>query len=331
MSPSESNALRFLWWNVQDHAHYADASRDARRWPSSAAEFDEKTRRLAVALRHVSRQAGPLHLVGLGEVTRVAAERLRDEALPGYEVFSLDLDDGRPVHDVAWLAAPRSGFVVQMPIMVPDLPRTTRKMHVIDFVRAGTRIRFVACHWPAFEDARGNRRRIADHLSHELFDFLHPDAVEPGVARHAVVVGDMNEEPFTLSEGLRTHRARGGIPESPSWQDRDVRRVHLYDCGWRWLGERRALGEPPSRDEIDAAGTCFYEPESRWVTFDHILVSAGLLGASTPRLDERQTDIVRLSACAPEGGAPRKFTAAGGIVTGVSDHLPVSGCITLDE
>ncbi len=84
--------IRFLWWNLQDFAHYDEARRQTLRWPSSAHAFEAKLERVALALGTDSQRNGRADVIALGEVTRRAAHALRDRAFPGYEVHALDLD-----------------------------------------------------------------------------------------------------------------------------------------------------------------------------------------------------------------------------------------------
>ena len=285
--------------------------------------FDEKRRRVGAVLTAGKQHLGGLELIGLCEVTRRAADCLRDEFFEGYRVFGGGGDE--VCFEAVWLAAPGLSVQLQPPILAPDLPRHTRAMPVLDFLIRQTRIRFVACHWPPFEEARRNRERIGEHLNHDLYDFLVAPG-EAGVTRHAVVRGDLNDEPFSTP---RTHmhadRARRAARRPLVYQDHDVRRARLYNCAWRLLGEQRPHGVVSALDQIDAAGTWYSVEKDAWATLDHVIVSAGLLTEATPRLDEASVQALTSRACAPSGEVPGTFTASGGIFRGVSDHLPILG------
>lgn len=327
MATADPTVLRFLWWNAQDFAHYDKSRREANRWPATARAFDEKLRRVGAVLHAGERHLGGLELIGLCEVTRRAAERLRDEFFDGYRVVGGGGDEAS--FEALWLAAPGLPVQVQPPILAPDLPRHTRAMAVLDLLIRQSRIRFVACHWPPFEEARRNRERIAEHLNHDLYDFLVAQ-VEAGMTRHAVVLGDLNDEPFsTPRTHLHADRARGAARRPLVYQDHDVRRVRLYNCAWRLLGEQRPHGVVFAPDQIDAAGTWYSEERDAWATLDHVIVSAGLLAEATPRLDEASVQALTSRACTPSGDVPGKFTVSGGIFRGVSDHLPLLGRILL--
>lgn len=204
-------------------------------------------------------------------------------------------------------------------------------MPVVDLQLRGGSVRFVACHWPAFDESRRNRERMADHLVHELYDFLVTNCPSSDF-RHAVVVGDLNDEPFsTPSTHLNAHRARRLARSAPVWQDDDARRVHLYNCSWRLLGERWPHGIVRPPDQIDAAGTLFLSKSRAWATVDQVIVSEGLVGETAPRIDEASVQVLTHRSCAPSADAPSKFASSGGTFQGVSDHLPVLGRVLLQE
>lgn len=100
--------LRFLWWNAQDFAHYRRDRSDRSDWPPSRRAYDEKRRRVGAVLAAGKQHLGGLELIGLCEVTRRAAERLRDEFLAGYDVVDGGGDESS--FRVAWLVAPGSRF-----------------------------------------------------------------------------------------------------------------------------------------------------------------------------------------------------------------------------
>src|SRR5207247_8241077 len=104
------------------------------------------------------------------------------------------------------------------------------------------------------------------------------------------------------------------------WRDRQVRRVRLYNAAWRYLGEQVAYsGGAPTPD---LAGT-FYNQKLGWRTFDHLIVSGGLLCAPPPYLDEANTRVANTAVMRTLDGMLRPFEVAGN--PGISDHLPITG------
>jgi endonuclease/exonuclease/phosphatase family metal-dependent hydrolase len=191
----------------------------------------------------------------------------------------------------------------------------------------GHLIRFVACHWTSFEEASDTRRRLADFLRRDTYEYLNPEQPSPGLTRHVLILGDLNEEPTSpLFEKLFLGSRDRAASRRSHWQDAEVRRVRLYNAAWRYLGEQVAHGGAGTASGV--AGT-FYNDTLRWRTFDHLLVSGELLGAAPPYLDESRTRIVTTPAMKDEDGLPRPFTPDSG--SGISDHLPIVGRLVLPE
>jgi endonuclease/exonuclease/phosphatase family metal-dependent hydrolase len=189
-------------------------------------------------------------------------------------------------------------------------------------------IRFVACHWTAFDNSSSalSRERLADVLRGNSYDFLKPAVPTPGLTRHVIILGDLNEEPTArvFKDRLVGCRDRRSSRRTP-YQDRDVRRIRLYNAAWRYLGEQVAHGT--AGQPVGAAGTLYNK--RGWKTFDLLLVSAELLGKTPPYLDEAKTRIASTPIMRDRTGLPRPFTPSNH--RGVSDHLPIVGRLVLRE
>jgi endonuclease/exonuclease/phosphatase family metal-dependent hydrolase len=225
------------------------------------------------------------------------------------------------------------GMTPELPLLpseTEDVTRETRPMVTIHLTLPGHVIRFVACHWTGFDElsSRTARGRLADFLRRDTYDFLYPEAPDPKLARHVVVLGDLNEEPTAdlFMSNLEGRRDRKSSREQ-HWRDEGVRRVRLYDLAWRYLGEQvpHAAGRSLSNG---AAGT-WYNRTVGWRTFDHILVSGGLLGERPPFIDEANTVIISRPILQDEDGLPSPFEP--GSSYGISDHLPIVGQLVLRE
>jgi len=196
--------------------------------------------------------------------------------------------------------------------------------------RSGHVVRFVACHWTGFDEpsSRIARSRLADFLRRDTYDFLYPEAPDPKVARHVVVLGDLNEEPTAelFTNNLEGRRDRKSSREE-HWRDRDVRRVRLYNLAWRYLGEQVPHGTGRPLTSV-AAGT-WYDGNRGWRTLDHVLVSGGLLGDQPPYVDEENTVIISKPILQDERGLPSPFEPDRSY--GISDHLPIVGQLVLRE
>ena len=324
--------LSFAWWNLHDFAHYDAARCGDARWPKRREDYEAKRGRILTAFQEAFENQYP-DLLAACEITREAAQDLATRLPAGFSVtFSPTYaqDDG---FQVAVFYRSGAGFSPEPPLIPADeedVAEGTRPMVPVHFACEGHIIRFVGCHWTGFDTvtSRLSRERLADVLRRDTHAFLEPEVPKAGLARHVVVLGDLNEEPMSA---VFEHRLIGRRDRESShtrhWGDAQVRRVRLYNAAWRYLGEQVAHGTP-GPPTIGAAGTYFKAPHN-WRTFDHVLVSCGLIGASPPYLNEAQTGIVATPIMIDEEGRPKPFEP--GRPRGVSDHLPIVGRLVLPE
>jgi endonuclease/exonuclease/phosphatase family metal-dependent hydrolase len=322
--------LTFAWWNLHNFAHY-DASRSSdSRWPKRTADYETKIVRLFTAFKELFPTDYP-DLLAVCEITRKAADDLVARMPTNFRVYVPPVyphDDG---FQVAIFFRSGMGFSPEPPLIPTDredVAEGTRPMLPVHFIQQGHVIRFIACHWTAFDTSRVARERLADVLRRDTHAFLEPEVPKPGLARHAVVLGDLNEEPMSpiFEERLIGRRDRLSS-HTRHWRDEQARRIRLYNTSWRFLGEQVAHGTPAPHAG-GAAGTFFQDPHN-WRTFDHVFVSSGLLGTSPPYLDEAHTKVVATPIMVDEDGLPRPFEP--GRPRGVSDHLPIVGRLVLSE
>jgi hypothetical protein len=318
--------LSFCWWNVNSFAHFEPSRAGEVQWPRSPDEYAAKCKRIDAALDAVRRSEHP-HILAFAEITQRAALDLRDRLFPTYNVHSLDLYSSKPELQVSMLYDPSTGFVNENLFVFHDVPRGTRPVALIDFECDGHRIRFYACHWSArfSEESKNTRSDTARQLSVEIYKFMHEANDEQ---RHIVILGDLNEEPFGLvEERLFAHRFRERARAREHYSDESVSRVRLYNCSWRWLGER----SPHSGDIMagDTAGTYYWQKEKRWLTFDHVIVTGSLLSGSTPFVDETALRVFVCPEVLGHETTPQKFRLEQSEPRGLSDHLPICGRIVL--
>lgn len=321
-------ALRFLWWNVETFAHYDPILR-GKRWPREMAAYEAKLELVVRVLRQLFGGDRP-EVVVLGEATRRAAEDLRSWWAPDYDVFSLDLDPDRPELAVAFLYNHAIGMFDGDQIVAPRMSTRIRDMGVLDYSLPGHRIRLIACHWPSRMDDGSKRSRIvlAEHVNDQVYRFLQ--AAPPNETRHVAILGDLNEEPYgVLEEHLFATRDRGSSRDPLHYQDHAIGRAWLYNCSWRFVGERFPHIGSSVRGET--AGTYYWGKQSTWHTFDHIIVTGSLLSEQLPFLDEGSVRVVVHPLLLNAEGKPRKFSWVNGVVSGLSDHLPLVGRILLEK
>jgi endonuclease/exonuclease/phosphatase family metal-dependent hydrolase len=324
------SSLGFLWWNLQSFAHYDSDRAGEKQWPLVPEAYAAKMDRVAGALKELCTPEQPA-VIALAETTERAVIDLRERIFPTFQVLSLD-QLSRSELQVAFLYNPEAGsFDPQPPLVLPLAPRGTRPMAVLDYRFSKHRIRIIACHWTArFEKtAEWVRGDLARYLNGEIYRFLRSQPGEEE-SRHALVLGDLNEEPYgLLEERLFAYRDRAHARRKEHYTDQDIGRIRLYNCSWRLLGER----VPHLRgDRVrDTAGTLFWKEKGTWHTFDHVIVTGTLLTEQTPCLDEESLRVATLPVLLEPEGTPASFRWNNGKPTGLSDHLPLTGRILLER
>jgi len=325
--------LGFVWWNVQDFAHFDPTKVGADRWPISPPEYDAKRQRVETVLSRLC-QPQPPQVIGFAEITDKAAHAIRDNLFPTYLVHPLASLYRDPDFHLGIIYDPEAGFKEADFLAVSYMPDTARPMATLDYVSPRERIRFYFCHWTARfrPDSEKWRQLAAQGLGGAVYDFLHSSS-HPTERRHAVIVGDLNEEPFgILDDWLHTSRDRSRARSREHYTDRPIRRVRLYNCTWRLLGER--FPHQGATAERETAGTYYWREERTWHSFDQVIVSGGLLRSTPPLLDEMSLRVACGRAEIPENlfhsdGLPCKFAWENGKPIGLSDHLPICGSIRL--
>jgi hypothetical protein len=317
------NDLWFIWWNVQDFAHFDPDRLAEAQWPSSAGAFTAKVDLVAKVLGdHVVEQ--PV-VIGLAETTREAAEALRDRILPDYSVLSLDLHS-RSELNVAFIYPDASEIRARPPFAPAHVPRGTRPMAVLDVMVPNHTIRFYGCHWTArfSQSSERTRSEIARQLARNIFEYFASTPADQ--ERHVIVMGDLNEEPFGLLErDLWAQRERHRANRA-HWSDKDVYRRYLYNTTWRLVGERA----PHTACGPHSAGTYYWAEQNEWRTFDHVIVDGSLVAGECPMLDEATVEVLAHSELFRAGRTPEKFWWNGKVAMGgVSDHLPIKGKLVL--
>jgi hypothetical protein len=199
-------------------------------------------------------------------------------------------------------------------------------MPILEYTRAGHCILFIFCHWTAFgEKSQTYRERLAETASAHAYKFLNE--ARRKTVRHVVVLGDLNTEPFDDMFFSRLHasRDRDRARQRVHPSDKDVRRVRFYNASWRLLGEFHP--HDPASSSQHFAGTYYNNKDRTWHSYDQVLVTGGLLGGRPPYLEETSFGIMPLPGCLGTSGKPEAFSWSGGIASGLSDHLPLTGRI----
>ena len=318
----------FLWWNLQNFAHFDVRKVDDPRWPKSTPEYEEKLRRIERVVTNLSTKRLP-DLLAFAEITEEAANGLRGRFCPSYKVYSIALSDKLDLN-IALIYNPTIGFGEEELLTFSNVPGSTRPMAILNFRSGRNLIRFYVGHWTArFSEGSDQwRQRSAFALSDAVYGFLFPDVLVRE-ARHVVVLGDFNEEPYgLLEESLFAHRDRARAKYPLHYTDKSIKRAHLYNCAWKLLGEQSFHPLPSLGRSV--AGSYYWREKKAWRTFDQILVSGSLLTSEVPFLDESSIQLVSSRDILPDNflatdGLPQAFEWNHGTPSGISDHLPLFG------
>ena len=323
---SELKSLNLVWWNAYNFFHFDSAFDKLDRWPKSADEYKSKCVRVDAALKELEEITGKIDILCLCEITKIAAEELRDRLFPSFKVISLDIKVDKPTLQVAIIyreATNSINFEEKAFILAERTPSSTRPMAVLEIRIADKSLRIICCHWTARikeEDSEDVRYACALYLGSYCYDF-----VKENQNNSVIIVGDLNEEPFERSlRALHAHRYRGRCLSKTHHTDHPVKRLHLYNLSWRHLGEQypQKIHSVGNSKNLGCAGT-YYRSETRdWHSFDQIILSGGLLSNSPPFIDENETLIISSPAFLTNG-LPTKFLYDDANSSGLSDHLPL--------
>lgn len=164
--------------------------------------------------------------------------------------------------------------------------RRLKVAYRVDFAVSGATLplHVFVSHWPSRLWLQRNSAKRGT-LGRRLREAIEAVKSRSSAPTQIVLLGDYNDEPFDepLAGHLLATRDRGLVKRVDSV---------LYNPFWRHLGER----EPhvPGMDSKDGCGTCHYGAgdDTKWNTFDQIMVSSALLTGDDWQLDERFTSVV---------------------------------------
>lgn len=319
-------SLNLVWWNAYNFFHFDSAFINTDRWPKTLDEYQRKCCLVDAALSELQSIVGNIDILCLCEVSRIAAEELRDRLFPGFKVISLDIKVDKPTLQVAIIHRETSESVElsERPFIRADrAPKTTRPMAVLEIKVDSKAIQIICCHWTARikeEDSEDVRYECAHTLGTYCYDFVRQSA-----NNNIIIVGDLNEEPFERSlRALHAHRYRSRSLSKSHHTDEPVKRLHLYNLSWRHLGEQHPhksyLGNPKI---LGCAGTYYRAERREWHSFDQVITSGGLLLNTTPFIEESDVLIISSPAFLTNGFPEKFFYNASKVATGLSDHLPL--------
>lgn len=291
--------MRYLhvgWWNAKLSPAGATHAHDVARW------------QVAVDVITNLIDGEQLDLLGLCEVSHGDCLRLQQVLQPkGFRVVAADPKHGI---DVALIASDGKLAVADSPVVLRTAffgQACIAGVHTKLVVAAtGTTLDVFAVHWPSrlFDDG-AKRSTMARAVRERLASVVGTGAA---TANNALVMGDFNDEPFddSVTDALQTTRERSHARKKP---------MLLYNPFWRLLGERQAIEDEAASPRL-CAGTCHWRSgvDTKWRTFDQILVSSSLLDPPGWVLREGGSRILH----------PTALVDASGKLKSKFDHLPVT-------
>jgi endonuclease/exonuclease/phosphatase family metal-dependent hydrolase len=161
-------------------------------------------------------------------------------------------------------------------------------------------------HWPSRLWCHENSAK-RDNLGICLRNAARSLVNKYSVLPQMIIIGDFNDDPFdqSLAGHLLATRDRTMVHQSPSY---------FYNPFWRFIGESDPHKPNVTCDSI--CGTYLQRTgseETRWRTFDQIILSSALLGVDEWQLNEEHTKIVRIQSLVDK--IKQEVT--------IFDHLPV--------
>lgn len=142
------------------------------------------------------------------------------------------------------------------------------------------------CHWPSrlwCHENSAMRNTFGIRLHDSIGNFKQASEQ----AAQIIIMGDFNDEPFdeSLAQYLLATRDRTKVMLDDKY---------FYNPFWRHLGE--VFPFSANGDGSNGCGTCFHKSggeETRWRTFDQIIVSSSLLDHDRWFIDEENTDSLK--------------------------------------
>jgi hypothetical protein len=297
-----STRISFAWWNTS-----LSPVRKRKRKTT-----DEER---AVALEVVQQLTLVMEIdcLALGEVTAEDVLRMRNQGgLTDYDFVDGTLKTHGLQFDTGVLFRRDTlSFVDFRPLYDDSSSQRLKVANRIDFVAFGTRtpLHVFVSHWPSLLWCEENGA-TRQYLGVRLRDAVNELPQLSGDPAHAILLRDFNCEPFDnpLADQLLATRDRERVRNNQKL---------LYNPFWRCLGE----AEPyvPGNSRRSYCGSFFYSKgvNTRWRTFDQIILSSSFLGHSEWRLNEHYTTILPLSPL--DTALPNKG--------GIFDHFPVISVI----
>lgn len=282
--------------------------------------FDTHAHNLAEGLRPLNGGQGP-DVLGVVEVeNEQAMSRLRDH-LSGLDYLPPVILPGSDRRGI------NLGVLTRFPVVgEPRLHPVGANREILEVTLdvGGVRTTFFMNHWPSQNTPESTRLQVGQNVRRLVEAKLQSD---PNAA--VVLMGDFNDDVGAASLGPKGLNVAANRQEAlPSGM--------LLDLTAELAQFRENLGEQASSLP---PGTYYWPPKDEWRTYDHLIVSPGLVsGEAGLRVVDGSTQIVADPKMRLEDGTPKRFfmhqfdpnpdgsppprSAIGMYPDGFSDHFP---------
>lgn len=228
--------------------------------------------------------------LAFGEVTTEDLRYIADScSLKDYQIFDGTLKNGRLQFDTAVIYNKHRLKISDSRSIVSTYGKQHLKIaQRIDFITSETQelLHIYVLHWPSRlwspEDS-AKRHTLGSRLRDTINDLKneYSSSYPPQI----IILGDFNDEPFdkSLAGHLLATRDRTLVKQND---------LYFYNPFWRHLGE--TLPHSYGLHSGSICGTCFHRTgeETKWRTFDQIIVSSSFLRDDRWYIEEEYTQIL---------------------------------------
>jgi hypothetical protein len=269
--------LGIAWWNTSLS-------------PRGKCRADEEDKKIASQIIRLMANDLRIDCLAFGEVTTDDLRYIVDScSLKDYQIFDGTLKEGRLLFDTGLMYNKRRLEILNSNNITSGYGEQTLKIaQRIDFIISETHelLHIYVLHWPSRiwypeNSAKRDTLGVRLHTAIEGLKKQYPSSYPPQI----IILGDFNDEPFNnpLAGHLLATRDRTLAKQSD---------LFFYNPFWRHLGE--TLPHSYGLHSGSICGTYFHRTgeETKWRTFDQIIVSSSFLSDDRWYIEEKYTNIL---------------------------------------
>ena len=277
MNIESKSTLGIAWWNTSLS-------------PLGRCRANEEDKKIASHMTML--MVNDLHIdcLAFGEVTTDDLHYIADScSLNDYQIFDGTLKEGRLLFDTGLIYNKRRLEILNSSNITSSYGKNTLKIaQRIDFNISETHelLHIYVLHWPSrLWCARNSAKRdtLGSSLGNSIRDLKKNYSSSP--PPQIILLGDFNDDPFddSIAGHLLATRDRALVKQSD---------LYFYNPFWRHLGE--TLPHSYGLHSESICGTYFHRTgeETKWRTFDQIIVSSSFLSDDRWYIEEEYTKIL---------------------------------------